>query len=135
MRFAKWVRDGIEHPWLAIYLKILAVFLLMGALVHLGSIMSITGTSWTDRPLQFRVADMVMLPCNLAIAWGLWRTRFWAVVGWVAALLFLQFIPFLLFTEIFATNPQERTTLYSLLAVDATLLGVFFVLLLSKKRN
>jgi len=29
MRFAKWVRDGIEHPWVAIYLKILAVFFVL----------------------------------------------------------------------------------------------------------
>ena len=77
----------------------------------------------------------VVLPCNLVIAWGLWRTRFWAVVGWLATLLLLQFIPFMLFTEFFATNPQERTILHGLLAVDAILLGIFFVLLLCKKRK
>jgi hypothetical protein len=135
MRFASWIRDGIAHPWVAIYLKVLAVFLFMGALTHLGSIMSLTGTSWMARPLQIRAADMVMLPCNLLIGWGLWRTRFWAVVGWMAALLFLQFIPFMLFTDIFATNPQERTMLHVVLAVDAILLGIFFVLLLCKKRT
>jgi hypothetical protein len=76
---------------------------------------------------------MLFLPYNLVVAWGLWRTRFWAVVGWVAGLLLLQFIPFLLFTEMFATNPRERMILYGLLAVHATFLGVFFVLLPGKK--
>jgi hypothetical protein len=55
------------------------------------------------------------------------------VVGWVGAVLLLQFIPFLLFTEFFATNPRERTMLYGLLAAHAALLGVFFVLLRGKK--
>jgi hypothetical protein len=57
------------------------------------------------------------------------------VVGWVAALLLLQFIPFMFFTEIFATNPQERTMLHGLLVIHSALLGVFFVLLLIKKRT
>jgi len=133
MSFVKKVRDGIARPRVAVYLKVVAVFLLVGALSHLGSIMSINGTSWMAKPLRFRVVDMVFLPVNLAIAWGLWRKRFWAVVGWVGAVLLLQFIPFLLFTEFFATNPRERTMLYGLLAAHAALLGVFFVLLRGKK--
>jgi hypothetical protein len=133
MRLAKWVRDGIRHPWTAIYLKVIAVLLFLGALVHLGSIIGIAGTSWTTRPIHIRVADTVMLTVNLVVGWGLWRTRFWAVVGWVLALLLLHFIPFIFFTDFFATNPQERTTLYVMLAVDASLLGVFFLLLLGKR--
>ncbi len=74
-----------------------------------------------------------LLTVSLVEGWGLWRTRFWAVVGWVLALLLLQLIPFIFFTNFFATNPQERTTLCVLLAVHVSLLGVFFLLLLGKK--
>ena len=133
MSFAKWVRDGLGRPRVAVYLKVVAVLMLLGALSHLGSILSLTGTSWSARPLRFQVGDLVLLPVDLVVAWGLWRTRFWAVVGWVAGVLLLQVIPILLFSEFFATSPRERTMLYGLLATHAVSLGVFFVLLLGRK--
>jgi len=134
MDFAKWVREGMTHPRVAIYLKVVAVFSLLGALSHLVSIMGIRG-SWVDKPLQFLIGDPLLLLVDLVMAWGLWRTRSWAVVVWVAAVVFLQAVPFLLFTELFAPGPRERTTLYSLVAVDFVLLGVFFLLLPRKKAS
>jgi hypothetical protein len=133
MSFVNWVRDGIGRPRVAVYLKVVAVLMLLGALSHLGSILSLTGTSWSARPLRFQVVDLVLLPINLVVAWGLWRTRFWAVVGWVAVVLLLQVIPILLFSEFFATSPRERTMLYGLLATHAVSLGIFSVLLLGRK--
>ena len=135
MSITKRVREGIAQPRVAIYLRVVAVVMFLGAAAHLASIMSIRGTSWAAKPLHFRVADIVLLPVNVALAYGLWRRRFWAVVGWVAAVLLLQFIPFLLFTESFATSLRERTMLYGQLVTHAVFLGVFFVLLLSKKRS
>ena len=135
MSFVKRARDGMLQPRIAIYLKVVAVVMLLSALSHLGSILSLTGTSWAARPLHFRVGDMVLLPVTLALAWGLWRTRSWAVVGWVAAVLLLQFIPFLLFTGYFATNAQERIMLYGQLVTHAVLLGVFWVLLPRRKAS
>jgi hypothetical protein len=117
----------------AIYLKVIAVILFLGALSHLASILSISGISWASRPVQFRVADLVLLLVDLVVAWGLWRTRFWGVVGWVAAVVFLQFIPFLFFTDYFATTVRERATLHGLLASQVVLLGVFAVLLFCGK--
>ena len=134
MKITKWVREGMVHPRPAIYLKVVAVFALLGALSHLGSIMGMRG-SWVEKPLQFLIGDPLLLLANLVIAWGLWRTRFWAVVVWVAAVVLLQAVPFLLFTELFAPGPRERTTLYSLVAVDFVLLGVFFLLLPRKKAS
>ena len=133
MSLAKRIRDGIAQPRVAIYLKVMAVFMLLGALSHLGSILSISGTSWVARPPRLRVFETVLVAVNLALAWGLWRTRFWAVVGWVAAVVLLQFIPFLLFTEFFATNARERAMLYGQLMIHAALLGVLGVLLLRRK--
>jgi heme/copper-type cytochrome/quinol oxidase subunit 4 len=78
---------------------------------------------------------VVLLPVDLALAWGLWRTKFWAVVGWVAVVLLLQFIPFLLFTDYFATSARERMMLYGQLVTHAVLLGVFWVLLPRRKSS
>ena len=135
MSLAKRIRDGIAQPRVAIYLKVMAVFMLLGALSHLGSILSISGTSWAAKPLHFRAGDLILLPVDLALAWGLWRAKFWAVVGWVAVVLLLQFIPFLLFTEHFATNAHERMMLYGQLVTHAALLGVFGVLLPRRKAS
>ena len=135
MSFIKRARDGMLQPRIAIYLKVMAVVMLLSALSHLGSILGLTGTSWAAKPLRFRVGDMVLLPVTLALAWGLWRTRFWAVVGWVAAVLLLQFIPFLFFTGYFATNAQERIMLYGQLVTHAVFLGVFGALLLRRKAS
>ena len=134
MDFTKWVREGLAYPRAAIYLKVVAVVSLLGALSHLGSIIGIRG-SWVDKPLQFHIGDPLLFLVDLVMAWGLWRTRFWAVVAWVAAVVFLQAVPFLLFTELFAPGPRERTTLYSLVAIDVVLLGVFFLLLPRKKAS
>jgi len=134
MDFVEWVREGMAHPRAAIYLKVVAVVSLLGALSHLGSIMGIRG-SWVDKPLQFLIGDPLLLLVDLVIAWGLWRTRFWVVVVWVAAVVFLQAVPFLLFTELFAPGPRERATVYSVLTIDVVLLGVFFLLLPRKKAS
>ena len=133
MSFANWIREGIAHPRVAIYLKVIAVFIFLGAFSHLASILGFIGGSWVDKPLRIRIADLLLLTTDLVLPWGLWRTRFWAVVAWVAAVVLLQAVPFLLFTEFFAPGPRERTTLYGLLATNAVLLGAFLLLLPRKK--
>jgi len=133
MGFIKWVRDGIALPRVSIYLKVVAVFFLLGALSHVASILGRVGALWASKPWYFRAGDLVLLPVNLVIAWGLWRTRFWAVVGWVAAVVFLQAIPFLLLIRFAASDPRMRATWYSMLAIHALLLGIFLVLLPRKK--
>ena len=85
MNFVKWIQEGIAHPRLIIYLKGVAILMLLSALSHLGSIVGIIGGTWMAKPWLFRVADLLLLPVNLVLAWGLWRTMFWAVVTWLAA--------------------------------------------------
>jgi len=60
MDFTKWIREGIKHPRPAIYLKVISVLMLLGALSRLASILSIVGGPWSWRPLQVRVADVVL---------------------------------------------------------------------------
>ncbi len=129
MSVIHWVRDGIAQRRVAIFLKVIAVIMLVAGLSHLASILSLTGTPWGSRPLRFQAFDVMLLLANLTLAPGLWRTRFWAVVGWVATVLLLQYVPILLFTDLFASNARERATLYTMLVIHAMLLGTFFALL------
>jgi hypothetical protein len=133
MNFVKWVREGIAHPRVAIYLKVVAILMLLSALSHLGSIVGIIGGTWVAKPWLFRVADLLLLPVNLVLAWGLWRTMFWAVVTWLAAAVLLQAIPFLLFGEFFASSPSEQTMHYGQVGFHAIMFGILLLLLPRKK--
>jgi len=123
-------QEAIKTRRVSVFLKVLSVFLLLGAASHLGSILGIGGTPWVARPLLFRIADSVMLPLNLIMAWGLWKARLWAVFTWLACILLLQLVPFLLFTDHFASSPTEERNLYGLLATHALLVSIFLLLLL-----
>ena len=133
MNFVKWVRDGIAHPRAAIYLKIVAILMLLSALSHLGSIIGIIGGPWMSKPWHFRLADLLLLPISLVLAWGLWRTMFWAVVAWLAAVVLFQAVPFLLFGKFFASGPSEQMMHYGQVGFHVIMLGILLVLLPRKK--
>ena len=133
MSFVNWVRDGIAHPRVTIYLKVMAVLMLLSALSHLGSIMGIMGGSWMAKPWLFRIADLLLLPISLVMAWGLWRTNFWAVVVWLVAVVLFQAVPFLFFGEFFASNASEQTMHYGQVGFHVIMLGILLMLLPRKK--
>jgi len=137
MTWPERVQGAIRTRRVAIFLRVLSVFCLLGALSHLGSILSLVGPSWPSKPILFRIADSVLLPTNLVLAWGLWRKRAWAVFAWLGAVLLLQVIPilFLLVTDAFATDPAQLRAFYGLLGTNATLVVLFLLLLPRKKRG
>jgi len=132
-RFTAWIREGITHPRPGIFLKALAVVAVFGALSHVSSIMGLLGGPWAAKPLQVRIADLLLLATNLVLAWGLWRRKFWAAIAWMAVVLLFQAVPILLFADAFAVGLRARIRLYSLLATDLVLLGILFALLPRKK--
>ena len=133
MKLVKWIRDGIVHPRVAVYLKVVAVLMLLSALSHLGSIMGIIGGSWVVKPWLFRVADLLLLPISLVLAWGLWKTMFWAVIAWQVAVILFQAVPFLLFGEYFASDQSEQTMHYGQVGFHIIMFGILLVLLPRKK--
>jgi hypothetical protein len=135
MNFVKWIQEGIAYPRLIIYLKGVAILMLLSAFSHLGSIMGIIGGSWVAKPWLFRLADLLLLPISLVLAWGLWRAMFWAVVAWLAAVVLFQAIPFLFFGEFFASDPSEQTMHYGQVVFHAIMLGILLLLLPRKKRT
>jgi len=137
MTWAERVQAAIRTRRVAIFLRVLSVFCLLGALSHLGSILGLVGPPWSSKPIFFRIADSVLLPTNLVLAWGLWRNRAWGVFAWLVAILLLQAIPilFLLVTGAFANDPAQRGAFYGLLGANATLVVLFLLLLPRKKRG
>jgi len=133
MNFVNWVRDGIAYPRAAIYLKVIAILMLLSALSHLGSIMGFVGGNWLDKPLLFRIADLLLLPISLVLSYGLWRTKFWAVVAWLVTVVLFQAIPFLFFGKFFASDPSEQTMHYGQVVFHAIMLGILLLLLPRKK--
>ncbi len=135
MNCIKWIQDGIAHRRVAIYLKVIAILMFLSALSHLGSILGIIGGNWVDKPWLFQVADLLLLPISLILAWGLWRTMFWALIVWFIAVILLQVIPFLFFGEYFASSTEEQTMHYGQVVFHAITFVIFFVLLPYKKRS
>ena len=135
MKFIKWIQDGIPHRRVSIYLKIIAILMLLSALTHLGSIIGIIDGPWMDKPLLFRVADMLLLPIGFVLVWGLWKSRLWAVVVWFAAVVLFQVIPFLFFGKFFASSAEEQIMLYGQVGFHAITFIIFFMLLPRTKRN
>jgi hypothetical protein len=133
--FVKWIQDGIVHRRVAIYLKVIAILMFLSALTHLSSIMGIIGGSWMDKPVPFRIADLLLLPIGLILTWGLWKSKFWSVIVWFTAVVFFQVIPFLFFGEVFASNAEEQTMLYGQVGFHAITFVIFFVLLPRVKKN
>ena len=86
-----------------------------------------------SKPWLFRIADLLLLPISLVLAWGLWRAMFWAVVAWLAAVVLFQDVPFLLFGEFFASDPGEQRMHYGQVVFHAIMLGILLLLLPRKK--
>ena len=123
------LRERIALPRVAVYLKVVAFFLFLGAFSHFASILGLVAGPWAAKPWYFRVADVVLLFADLVIAWGLWRTKFWSVAAWMAAVVFLQAIPMLLLLWLAAPDPRLRATWYGMLTIHAAMLGAFLLLL------
>jgi len=135
MRILDAIRKSIGDRWTGVFLRILAVLLFMGAGSHLASISGAYGVPWISRPIQFQIADPVLLLFDLVVGLGLWRKRFWAVIAWISGVILLQFIPILFFWDAFATDAVQRRSLQGLLVSNALFLGVFAVLVLRKRKG
>ena len=125
------VHQGVGTRRVVIFLRVLSVFCLLGALTHLGGLFGQVGPPLSSKPLLFTIGDSVLLPTNLVLAWGLWRKRPWAVFAWLAAIVFLQVIPIviLLVMDAFGTDPVQERAFYGMLATHAMLVAIFLILL------
>ena len=101
--------------------------------MHVGNMLGLTGTPWSQTPRLFRSMDVVLLVFDLVVAAGLWIRKPWAVVAFAAGLVLLQILPYTLFRRHFVRGPEDVSTLNGLVATELVLLLVLGVLLWAKR--
>lgn len=126
------LRQTIEHFWMAIYLRILALIIAYGALVHVTNLMGWGEMPWSEMPLTWRVGDLVYGLLDIVTAIGLWQRTAWGVLCFLGAIA-SQFLIYTVFIDYFAFTSEQRQTIYGLLGTELILLLVFFILFFSKK--
>ena len=120
-------------PWMGLYLRILAVIVLLGASVHVGNIVGLNGGPWLEKSLTIQILDVVLLILNIVLAFGLWHRQAWSVFALLGVLLLFQFIPYTLFIDYFATTAEERQTIIGLLGIEGLMVAILVVLYIVKK--
>lgn len=126
------LRQTIEHFWMAIYLRILALIIAYGASVHVANLMGWGEMPWSEMPLTWRVGDLVYGLLDIVTAIGLWQRTAWGVLCFLGAIA-SQFLIYTVFIDYFAFTSEQRQTIYGLLGTELILLLVFFILFFSKK--
>jgi hypothetical protein len=125
-------RQVYEHPWMSIYLRVLAIIIAYGALVHLLNILGFGEMSWREMPFTWRVGDICYGILDTITAIGLWQKTAWGIFCFLGAIA-SQFIIYTFFIDRFAFTDGQRQTIYGLLGTELILLLVFSLLLITKK--
>ena len=129
----KYLLSALQQPWTAVYTKVIAIALLYGATVHVGNILGLTGTPWTDTLLLWRSLDIILLIFDLVTAIALWRGLAWSIWLLFGGILLLQILPYTLLRSHFILKPEDAQVLNSLVGTEILLLSVLILLLVFKK--
>ncbi|MEL4895991.1 hypothetical protein [Crocosphaera sp. Alani8] len=129
----KRLRSSFPQYWTGIYLKLLSICLLYGALVHCANILSLGDVSWLDTPLHWRVMDVILLAFNGITSISLWYQSFYGTFAFFVGIIFLQIIPYTLFHQYFIINPEDIETLNGLMGTEILLITILIILMVAKK--
>ena len=124
--------ETLARPWMRIYMRVLAVALAYGGVVHIANMLGFGEKPWLEGPLAWRVGDLVYAPLNLAGAVGLWLRQPWGVLLFLA-LVVSQFVIYTVFIDAFAFTAEQRRTVYGLLATQGLLTAVLVGLWLLRR--
>ncbi|MDJ0797134.1 MAG: hypothetical protein QNJ51_09910 [Calothrix sp. MO_167.B12] len=124
--------EATELYWMGIYLRVLAFVFAYGAIVHASNMAGLGGKPWLETPLIWRIADIVYFILDIAAVIGLWQRKVWGIGLFLLAFL-SQFVLYTIFLDYFASNPEEKQTIYGLLGTEAILILVFLILFWTKK--
>ncbi|MDJ0615866.1 MAG: hypothetical protein QNJ63_03795 [Calothrix sp. MO_192.B10] len=124
--------EATELYWMGIYLRVLACVFAYGAIVHAGNMAGLGGKPWLETPSLWRIADIVYLILDIAAVIGLWQRKVWGI-GLFLLAFSSQFVLYTIFIDYFASNSQEKQTIYGLLGTEAILILIFLILFLTKK--
>lgn len=127
------IPGALAQPWTRLYVRVLAVILVYGGIVHVGNMLGINGIPWSESQFHLRVMDVVLLVFNVVVALGLWLRRPWAVVAFGLGIISLQVIPYTFFRSYFIQRPEDVTTLVGLVGTVSLLLGLLLILIVLKR--
>ena len=125
-------RKTTQFSWMAIYLRILALIIAYGALIHGTNLIGLGEMPWAEMPLTWKIGDIVYGILDTVTAIGLWQRTVWGIFSFLGAIA-SQFLLYTIFIDYFAFTSQQRDTIYGLLATELILVLVFFVLFMFKK--
>ena len=125
-------RQVTENSWMGIYLRILALIIAYGALVHLANLMGFGEMPWRKMPLTWKVGDIVYGLLDTVTVIGLWHKTTWGIFCFLSAIA-SQLVIYTVFIDYFAFTSEQRQTIYGLVGTELILLSVFWVLFWLKK--
>ncbi|HEX9905914.1 MAG TPA: DUF6163 family protein [Propylenella sp.] len=121
--------DAARLPLPLLYMRVVAMLLLMAGLVRACQILGITpdGRTFSDLTPAWRAAASALLLVDLFAAVGLWIGAAWGPVTWAVALA-VEVAMYTLFADLFGSYPLR-------VFVHAALFGGFLALTLSEWRR
>ncbi len=69
------IAEALAQPWTRAYVRVLAIVLAYGGLVHVGNMIGLASIPWSESQLHLRIMDVVLLTFNVIVALGLWFRR------------------------------------------------------------
>ena len=112
---------------LGVFLKILAIFYFVSALVHVGNLLNRGQVKLADAPPSWIVLDVVFAVLDLAVAVGLWWRQPWGVACLFLAIV-IQLVLYLGFPDHFAQDAAQRQAIRGLVAAHFVTLGLYTLL-------
>ncbi|HAC63371.1 MAG TPA: hypothetical protein DCF68_07470 [Cyanothece sp. UBA12306] len=127
------LREATLQSWTSIYLRIVAIALFYGGLVHIINITGLGGTPWNQTPTLWRVMDIILLIFDLFVSLGLWLRKTEAIIAFFVGIILLQIVPYTVFKQFFVTVPEDINTLNGLIVTEIILMAILLILIILKK--
>lgn len=126
--------ESRHKPSMGIYLKILALFYLYGAIVHYANLLGFGEMPFTKEPLSWQITDVCYAILDTLTPIGLWLKNRWGIVCFFLGVA-SQLILYVGFPHWFAFTPEHRQLLWSMIIFHLVTLFIFFGLLLFIRRS
>lgn len=121
---------GAERRALQVYLRVLSLFYLYGAAVHVANLSGWGSLPPQEAPLHWVIADGVYLLLNSTMIAGIWLRKRWGVAAFLAAA-GSQIVLYACFPDAFSMNGQQASALRGLIVFHAATLALYAVLKLA----
>lgn len=119
---------------MGIYLKILGLFYLYGAIVHYANLLGFGEMAFIKEPFSWQIADVSYAILDTFTVIGLWLNTRWGMVGFFLSAT-SQLILYVGFPDWFAFNREQQQLLWSMVIFHLVTLLIFFGLLFTQRQE